>query len=54
MKEMKTRKTYERPSMRVVELKLRPQLLTTSGEWIPYATSGERMPYGLPENWEWE
>ena len=31
MKEMKTRKTYERPSMRVVELKLRPQLLVGSG-----------------------
>ena len=30
MKEMKTRKTYERPSMRVVELKLRPQLLVGS------------------------
>ena len=54
MKEMKTRKTYERPSMRVVELKRWPQLLTTSGEMIPYATSGERMPYGLPENWNWD
>lgn len=58
MKEIKTRKTYERPSMRVVELKLRPQLLTTSGEWIPYATSGERMPYGLPDgspqDWNWD
>ena len=45
MKEIKTRKAYERPSMRVVELKLRPQLLTTSGE---------RSPYGSPENWNWD
>ena len=45
MKEIKTRKTYERPSMRVVELKRRPQLLTTSGE---------RSPYGSPENWNWD
>ena len=31
MKEMKTRKTYERPSMRVVELKRKPALLVGSG-----------------------
>lgn len=36
MKEMKTRKMYERPSMRVVELKRRPHLLVGSGGTEPY------------------
>ena len=31
MKEMKTRKTYEKPSMKVVLLKRQPQLLVGSG-----------------------
>jgi hypothetical protein len=30
MKEMKTRKTYEKPSMQVFELKQQPQLLAGS------------------------
>ena len=31
MKEIKTRKTYERPLMKVFELKQQPQLLVGSG-----------------------
>ena len=47
MKEMKTRKTYERPSMRVVELKLRPQLLVGSGNGVdplsPFAPGNDPL-----------
>ena len=31
MKEIKTRKTYEKPSMKVFELRQQPQLLVGSG-----------------------
>ncbi len=45
MKEIKTRKAYERPSMRVVVMQHRTHLLQASGE---------RSPYGSPEKWNWE
>ncbi len=35
MKEIKTRKTYEKPSMQVFELKRQPQLLVGSSGDIP-------------------
>ena len=44
MKEMKTRKTYERPSMRVFELKQKPALLAGSGG------DGKLNPMGIPED----
>lgn len=47
MKEMKTRKTYERPSMRVVEWKRRPQLLVGSGNGVdplsPFAPGSDPL-----------
>lgn len=45
MKEMKTRKTYERPSMRVVVLKHSPRLLQAS------QTGAEDYQNGPTWNW---
>ena len=47
MKEIKTRKTYERPSMRVFELKQQPQLLVGSGLGDPddYGNGGDPFSY---------
>ncbi len=42
------KKQYERPTMLVVELKQRPQLLAGSGVY------GSREDYGEPEEWNWE
>ena len=39
------RRPYERPRMRVVELKQRARLLQTSGN---------RSPYGNPSDWTWD
>ena len=39
------RRPYERPRMRVVELRQRARLLQTSGR---------RSPYGEPKDWDWE
>ena len=59
MKEIKTRKTYEKPTMTVVELRHRTQLLTGS-------VQASRNSYGRANdgvdsneldsdgNWEWE
>lgn len=44
MKEMKTRKTYEKPSMKVFELKQKPALLAGSGG------DGNLNPMGDPED----
>lgn len=44
MKEMKTRKTYERPSMRVVVMQHRTHLLQASGG------DGKLNPMGNPED----
>ena len=59
MKEMKTRKTYEKPTMTVVELRHRTQLLTGSvqGNRSSYGTANEGV--GSNEldgdgSWEWE
>ena len=41
------KKTYEKPSMQVFELKQQPQLLAGSG------TDGNRSPYGEPIPWNW-
>lgn len=59
MKEMKTRKTYEKPTMTVVELRHRTQLLQASvqANRSSYGTAN----YGVDSkeldgdgNWEWE
>ena len=42
---MTEKRHYERPRMRVVELRQRARLLQTSGR---------RSPYGDPSNWDWE
>ena len=39
------RRPYERPRMRVVELRQRARLLQTSGY---------RSPYGNPSDWTWD
>lgn len=60
MKEMKTRKTYEKPTMTVVELRHRTQLLMVSGPEAnrsSYGTANEGV--GSNEldsdgNWKWE
>ena len=39
------RRPYERPRMRVVELRQRARLLQTSGR---------RSPYGNPTDWNWD
>ena len=60
MKEMKTRKTYEKPTMTVVELRHRTHLLQASGVQSTrnnYSTAN----YGVDSdeldgdgNWKWE
>ena len=58
MKEIKTRKTYEKPTMTVVELRHRTQLLTGSvqANRSSYGTAN----YGVTDeldgdgSWEWE
>ena len=39
------KKLYEKPTTKVFELKQQPQLLQSSGN---------RDPYGDPNNWNWE
>ena len=39
------KKMYEKPAVQVIELKQQPQLLQSSGN---------RDPYGDPNNWNWE
>ncbi len=41
------KREYEKPSMKVFELKQQPQLLAGSN-------GGNRSPYGAPEKWDWE
>ena len=41
---MTGKKKYEKPAMQVFELKQQPSLLQTSGE---------RDPYGNPNQWNW-
>lgn len=59
MKEMKTRKTYEKPTMTFVELRHRTQLLQASvqAKRSSYRTANEGVdPDELASdgNWEWE
>ncbi len=41
------KRIYEKPSMKVLELKQQSQLLAASG------TNGSRSKYGEPTEWEW-
>jgi hypothetical protein len=58
MKEMKTRKTYEKPTMTVVELQHRTQLLTGSvqANRSSYGTANDGVTDELDSdgNWKWE
>jgi len=58
MKEMKTRKTYEKPTMTVVELQHRTQLLTGSvqANRSSYGTANDGVTDELASDgsWEWE
>ena len=47
MKEMKTRKMYEKPSMRVFELRQKPALLVGSGLGNPNDYPGSGDPYNF-------
>ena len=52
MKEMKTRKTYERPSMRVVVLKHSPRLLQAS-QAAARASQAGAEDYQDGPTWDW-
>ncbi len=60
MKEIKTRKTYEKPTMKVVELQHRTQLLTGSVQAkrssygkANYGVSPDELNKNEDDEWEW-
>ena len=48
MQTTEQKRKYEKPAMRVYELRQQPQILVGSGP------SGSRSPYGDPTQWNWE